>query len=62
LSLLCAGCGEGPERLGGADEDFCAAAPQNAWRISRSDNPDAEAGLGKRLQLVWRRIIPKSIL
>ena len=36
--------------------------PDNAWRVTRDHNPDAEAGVRRRLRLLWRRVIPKSIL
>ena len=36
--------------------------PDNAWRVTRDHNPDAEAGVRTRLRLLWRGVIPKSIL
>ena len=36
--------------------------PDNAWRVRPGDNPDAEAGVMKRLSLLWRAVIPRSIL
>ena len=36
--------------------------PQNAWRITRVENPDGEAGLWKNFQTWLRRVVPSSIL
>ena len=36
--------------------------PDNAWRVTQDQNPDAEAGIRRRLRLIWRIVIPKSIL
>ena len=35
---------------------------QNAWHTTGDFNPDATAGLGKRLKVSLRRLVPKSIL
>lgn len=36
--------------------------PENAWEVTPSFNPDAEADIGKRFQLWLRGVVPKSIL
>ena len=36
--------------------------PENAWKISLTDNPDKEAGLGKRIKVWFRGIVPKKVL
>jgi len=35
---------------------------QNSWHTTLDYNPDSEAGLGKRLKVAFRRVVPKSIL
>jgi len=37
-------------------------ARDNAWRVTAAANPDADAGIVKRAGLLWRRLIPKSVL
>ena len=36
--------------------------PENAWRVTLEWDPDNEVGLGKRLKVKLRRLIPKRIL
>lgn len=36
--------------------------PENAWETTLDANPDAHAGLGKRLKAWTRRVVPRSIL
>ncbi len=36
--------------------------PENAWRVTLADNPDTHGGIWKRMGLIWRRIIPRSVL
>ena len=36
--------------------------PENAWRVTKDNNPDREAGLGKRMKAWTRKLIPTSIL
>ncbi len=36
--------------------------PENAWRTTAAFNPDGEVGLGKRLKVWSRRVVPKGVL
>jgi putative cardiolipin synthase len=36
--------------------------PLNAWQATAQDNPDNYAPWGRRLRLIWARLIPKSVL
>lgn len=36
--------------------------PENAWRTTAEFNPDGEVGIGKRLAVWWRRVVPKAVL
>lgn len=36
--------------------------PQNAWRITNDFNPDHMASKGKRVKVMTRRLVPKSVL
>jgi len=38
------------------------ALPDNAWHVTQDHNPDAEASVMRRLRLLLRGVIPKSIL
>jgi len=35
---------------------------ENAWHVTKDFNPDEEAGSGKRINLWFKRVVPKSIL
>ncbi len=36
--------------------------PENAWKVTKDFNPDKEAGFGKRLKVLTRKLVPTSIL
>jgi phosphatidylserine/phosphatidylglycerophosphate/cardiolipin synthase-like enzyme len=36
--------------------------PENAWKVSLTENPDNEAGWGKRIKVWFRGIVPKKVL
>ena len=36
--------------------------PENAWETTREFNPDREAPLRRRLDLIWARLVPRSVL
>ena len=35
---------------------------ENAWQVSLSENPDSKAGFWKSFQVMWSRLIPRSLL
>ncbi|MCW3103123.1 MAG: phospholipase family protein [Bacteroidetes bacterium] len=41
------------------EEEFL---PENSWHVTKDYNPDAEAGLKKRIQAASKRILPKKLL
>lgn len=45
--------------LKGMEEEF---KPENSWETTLASNPDAEAGIKKRVKTYTRRVIPKAIL
>ncbi len=45
--------------LEGMEEEF---KPENSWETTLESNPDAQAGMTKRLKMNSRRVIPKGIL
>jgi len=47
------------EVLAGMEVEFL---PENAWETTLSANPDARAGLSKRIRAWTRRVVPKRIL
>ncbi len=36
--------------------------PENAWAVSLDNNPDKEAGWGKRIKVWFRGVVPKKVL
>ena len=36
--------------------------PLNSWQTTQTDNPDKHAPWGRRLRLLWARLVPKSVL
>ena len=36
--------------------------PENAWETTREFNPDREAPLRRRMDLIWARLVPRSVL
>jgi phosphatidylserine/phosphatidylglycerophosphate/cardiolipin synthase-like enzyme len=36
--------------------------PENAWKVSLTENPDSEAGWTKRIKVWFRGIVPKKVL
>lgn len=37
-------------------------SPENSWQVTKNFNPDKEAGFGKRMKVLTRKLIPTSIL
>jgi phosphatidylserine/phosphatidylglycerophosphate/cardiolipin synthase-like enzyme len=38
------------------------ARPENAWHTTAAFNPDGSVGVGKRLKVWSRRLVPKAVL
>jgi putative cardiolipin synthase len=36
--------------------------PENAWHTTRDFNPDSGVPIGKRFNVWWKRVVPKSVL
>jgi phosphatidylserine/phosphatidylglycerophosphate/cardiolipin synthase-like enzyme len=36
--------------------------PENAWETTLEFNPDREAPFRRRLDLIWARLVPRSVL
>ena len=36
--------------------------PENAWHTTRDFNPDGKVGIGKRIKVWFRRVVPKAVL
>jgi hypothetical protein len=36
--------------------------PENAWHTTSEFNPDGAVGLGKRIKVWFRRVVPKAVL
>lgn len=45
--------------LKGMEEEF---KPENSWETTLESNPDAQAGITKRLKMNTRKVVPKGIL
>ena len=36
--------------------------PENAWHTTLEFNPDGAVGIGKRIKVWFRRVVPKAVL
>jgi hypothetical protein len=36
--------------------------PENAWHTTAEFNPDGAVGVGKRIKVWLRRVVPKAVL
>jgi phosphatidylserine/phosphatidylglycerophosphate/cardiolipin synthase-like enzyme len=45
--------------LAGMEVEF---RPENAWETTLAFNPDAEAGVKKRIRVWTRRVVPREVL
>jgi cardiolipin synthase C len=38
------------------------AQPENAWHTTADFNPDGAVSVGKRIKVLFRRVVPKAVL